>query len=238
MTRTSQVLLCAKSLADLDALREVLRVEPIDTFGHLIEFPDPEGPARFQLIVIDGHGCLAEAIPLCRRLHHVVETAAVPILFLSDETRPPTRQSILESGADACLPFPFTAFELRLQMCALLRLQSRYHRLTDKTLELQRIGKQLNELHQQIEQDHEMARCLQRRQPTQGSLITPGASIAYRTIRCGPVGGDFHDIVRHDEEHVSIYVADTLSHGISAALLSLFVKQALPHKECTAWSMG
>jgi len=45
------------------------------------------------------------------------------------------------------------------------------------------------------------------------------------------VSGDIYNIVRIDEHHIGFYVADVVGHGIPAALLTIFVKQALVMRE-------
>ena len=45
------------------------------------------------------------------------------------------------------------------------------------------------------------------------------------------VSGDIYDIARIDEQHIGFYVADAVGHGIPAALLTIFVKQALVMRE-------
>ena len=41
------------------------------------------------------------------------------------------------------------------------------------------------------------------------------------------VSGDIYDIIRIDERHIGFYIADVVGHGLPAALLTIFVKQAL-----------
>ena len=41
------------------------------------------------------------------------------------------------------------------------------------------------------------------------------------------VSGDIYNIVRIDENHIGFYVADVVGHGMPAALLTIFLKQAL-----------
>jgi sigma-B regulation protein RsbU (phosphoserine phosphatase) len=41
------------------------------------------------------------------------------------------------------------------------------------------------------------------------------------------VSGDIYNVVRVDENHIGFYVADVVGHGIPAALLTIFLKQAL-----------
>lgn len=45
------------------------------------------------------------------------------------------------------------------------------------------------------------------------------------------VSGDIYDIVRIDEQHIGFYVADAVGHSMPAALLTIFLKQALVMKE-------
>jgi len=45
------------------------------------------------------------------------------------------------------------------------------------------------------------------------------------------VSGDIYDIVRLDEQHIGFYVADAVGHSMPAALLTIFLKQALVMKE-------
>ena len=45
------------------------------------------------------------------------------------------------------------------------------------------------------------------------------------------VSVDIYDIVRIDEQHIGFYVADIVGHGMPAALLTIFLKQALVMRE-------
>jgi len=45
------------------------------------------------------------------------------------------------------------------------------------------------------------------------------------------VSGDIYDMVRIDEQHIGFYVADVVGHGMPAALLTIFLKQALLMRE-------
>jgi len=45
------------------------------------------------------------------------------------------------------------------------------------------------------------------------------------------VSGDIYNVVRIDEQHFGFYVADVVGHGMPAALLTIFVKQALVMRE-------
>jgi sigma-B regulation protein RsbU (phosphoserine phosphatase) len=45
------------------------------------------------------------------------------------------------------------------------------------------------------------------------------------------VSGDIYDVMRLDEEHVGVFVADAVGHGVPAALLTMVICRALPAKE-------
>jgi len=45
------------------------------------------------------------------------------------------------------------------------------------------------------------------------------------------VSGDIYDAVRIDEQHIGFYVADAIGHSMPAALLTIFIKQALVMRE-------
>ncbi len=47
----------------------------------------------------------------------------------------------------------------------------------------------------------------------------------------GHVSGDLYDVMRLDESHIGFYMADAVGHGMPAALLTMFLKQALVTKE-------
>ncbi len=45
------------------------------------------------------------------------------------------------------------------------------------------------------------------------------------------VSGDIYNIIRIDEQHIGFYIADVVGHGMPAALLTIFLKQALVMRE-------
>src|SRR5262249_7570073 len=47
----------------------------------------------------------------------------------------------------------------------------------------------------------------------------------------GYVSGDLYDVMRLDEANVGFYMADAVGHGMPAALLTMFVKNALITKQ-------
>ena len=47
---------------------------------------------------------------------------------------------------------------------------------------------------------------------------------------CEALGGDFVDIFKIDENHAGIYIADVSGHGVSASMLTVFLKSSIDKK--------
>ena len=58
-----------------------------------------------------------------------------------------------------------------------------------------------------------------------------GASCHVLFRPAGYVSGDIYDAQRLDEHHIGFYIADAVGHGVPAALLTMFVHQALRTRE-------
>lgn len=46
----------------------------------------------------------------------------------------------------------------------------------------------------------------------------------------GYVSGDIYDVIRLDEQHVGLFVADAVGHGVPAALMTMYIKRSLRTK--------
>src|SRR5262249_356832 len=176
-------------------------------------------------------GQTGPALELCRRLKPRLEEAFVPILFITDDHYPASRLASFEAGADTYLLRPFIAGELIAQVDALLRLKEIHDRLAEKTAEINRINKRLQQAYQQLDQELELAQRIQASFLPQSLPQVSQVRFAVHYVLCGRVGGDFYDVFRLDEKHVGFYVADAMGHGVPASLLTIFVKKGVKTKE-------
>jgi sigma-B regulation protein RsbU (phosphoserine phosphatase) len=220
----SRILLCADQEASVADVRG-----PLEQAGHQLDqhaLADARAAdlAAYQLVVVDGSADGA-ALQCCRRLRAGLAEAFVPILFLG------ARLAGLEAGADTSLLRPFDDRELLTQAQALLRIKHAHDRLADKTAEVHRINKRLQQAYQQIDQELELAHRIQMSFLPQSMPELPRVRFAVHYLLCGRVGGDFYDIFRLDENHVGFYVADAMGHGVPASLLAIFVKKGVRAKE-------
>jgi sigma-B regulation protein RsbU (phosphoserine phosphatase) len=221
-----RILVCAPEPSILAEMRHLLAGSGCELAGHLLANADPEQSNGYQLIVLED-----AVLDTCRRLRERLGSLFVPLLVLSSDCSPAARIAAFEAGADAYLTRPFTAGEMLAQVKALLRIKDAHDRLAGKSAEMHRINKCLQQLHQQI--DHE----LQLAQRIQSSFLphrlpdVPQCRFAVHYLLRDRVGGDFYDVFRLDEHHVGLYVADAMGHGVPASLLTIFVKKGVKAKE-------
>ena len=228
---TAHILVCADQMDALQELRRVLAVGGRQVDAHVAGAPDPAHLARYHLVVIDGGRSPAEALDLCRRCRARAEDSFLPILYVNDDHSPAARLACFEAGADAYLLRPFAPEELLAQARALLRIKDVHDRLNEKTTEINRINKRLQQAYKQIDQELELAHRIQSSFLPQTMPEAPGSRFAVHYQLCGRVGGDFYDVFRLDENHVGFYVADAMGHGVPASLLTIFVKKGVRPKE-------
>lgn len=119
---------------------------------------------------------------------------------------------------------------LSAQILTMLQLQQSVHNLHRELAQVRTFGRDIGQAFDQIDEEMRLAARLQRdflpkKLPFLGPLRF-GALFRPATW----VSGDIYDVVRLDEQHFGFYVADAVGHGLPAALLTMFIKQALPMK--------
>ena len=167
----------------------------------------------------------------CRRLRQRLGDVFVPVLYVTADAAPAARLAPFEAGADTYLLRPFAPGELLAQVGAFLRIKEVHDRLAEKTAEVHRINRRLQQAYGQIDAELELARRIQMSFLPQSLPEVAGARFAVHYTLCGRVGGDFYDVFRLDEDHVGLYVADAMGHGVPASLLTIFVKKGVRAKE-------
>jgi sigma-B regulation protein RsbU (phosphoserine phosphatase) len=225
------ILVCAREVSALAELRRLLGAGGHEVGGHLLGTPDPPGVAGHHLVIIEGSAADPQALDLCRRLRARLDEVFVPILFVTADHSPEARLASFDAGADTYLLRPFAPGELLAQVTAFLRIKDTHDRLADRTAEVHRINKRLQQAYQQIDQELELAQRIQTSFLPQSLPEVPRGRFAVHYLLCGRVGGDFYDVFRLDEHHVGLYVADAMGHGVPASLLTIFVKKGVRAKE-------
>lgn len=102
----------------------------------------------------------------------------------------------------------------------------------NREIELGRISQQT--VHDELTRVHrEMHEAARMQQDFTRTVIPelPGLDLGVVFRPAGYVSGDLFEIERLDERHVGVFLADAVGHGMSAAMLTLFLSRALPRAE-------
>jgi len=231
IVQPSRILLSGHDTAAVEEVRRLLHEDGYEVHCHRLGEPDPNELATYRLAILDASGDQKKSLAWCARLRSRADDIHLPVLFILDDPSPAARLASFEAGADTYLLRPFAAEELRAQVRAFLHIRDMHERLAEKSTEVQRANKRLQQAYQQIDQELELARRLQVSFLPQRLPDVPPARFAVHYLLCGQVGGDFYDVFRLDENHVGFYVADAMGHGVPASLLTIFVKKGVRAKE-------
>lgn len=114
--------------------------------------------------------------------------------------------------------------------CTLAKMSEYGRRMSGKIRKLRRIGRHLQYNYEQMDNELLLAGQLQRDFLPKQLPSVPGMNFVTLMRPYSWVSGDIYDIFRVDENHVGMYVADAVGHGIAAGLLTMFIKQAIVPK--------
>ena len=154
-------------------------------------------------------------------------SAAVGVLFLQE--RDWSFQRVLGRHGRFCVAAAEASpAVIAAQVEAALQLQPALESLQKEITRIRTLGSDIGKTLDQIDEEMRLASRLQRdflprRFPQVGPLQF---SVMFRPAAW--VSGDIYSVERLDERHVGLYVADAVGHGLPAALLTMFIKQALP----------
>lgn len=90
---------------------------------------------------------------------------------------------------------------------------------------------QINEIHQKLLDDVEYARDIQRAMLPKELPNSQRAVFEACYFPADRVGGDFYNVFRIDETKVGMYIGDVSGHGVSAAMLTVFLNQSFKAKK-------
>jgi len=95
----------------------------------------------------------------------------------------------------------------------------------DITIEKE-LAKKVNEKNRKMSDDIAFARNMQKRMlPPKGMYNAVSIDYLYESSEL--LSGDFFDVFKMDADNVGIYICDVVGHGVTAALLTIFVRQSL-----------
>ena len=157
-----------------------------------------------------------------------LERRHLPVLVLGGDLEMLT-QHLPEWLCDATDPGA-SADEIFGRAATLAKMSEYGRRMSAKLRKLRRIGRHLQYNYEQIDNELLLAGQLQRDFLPKQLPNVPGLQFVTLMRPYSWVSGDIYDIFRIDENHVGMYVADAVGHGVAAGLLTMFIKQAITPK--------
>ncbi len=97
-----------------------------------------------------------------------------------------------------------------------------------------RIAEGVQEEIGRVDEELQMAAMVQREFLPRELPDVGGTRLAAMWRPAGYVSGDIYDVLRLDEHHIGLFIADAVGHGVPAALLTMVICRSLPTKEVAA----
>jgi sigma-B regulation protein RsbU (phosphoserine phosphatase) len=168
------------------------------------------------------------------RLRPTESDSRIFVLMLTARAELEDLERGLGSGADDYLPKPFQLRELVARINAAVRVQTlqkelrlKNQQLAEANLALAASLKVQERLNQKMNLEMEMAARLQSGMLSPGSFNKGKIRASARYQPSAKIGGDFYDLRILRNGQASIFLADAVGHGVSAALLAAMAKMAL-----------
>lgn len=118
----------------------------------------------------------------------------------------------------------------------LRQVEALQQQLTDLTAEVNDLRRRDETLNFSIARfDEELRLAARLQQDFLPKTLPQVGNVHFHTLfrPAGYVSGDLYDVMRLDEHNVGFYMADAVGHGMPAALLTMFIKNALVTKQIT-----
>jgi len=221
-----QSILLAATGEEADKARPTL--EAAGFAVHVVAPEANEWPASRAAIV---DGAAPDATAFCRRWRGRSGGQDAPLVWLADAFDPLGRTAGWQAGADAMLVRPLAPGELAAQVARLLTWADERERLVERAGESAQINQTLVELYQQVDADFRIVRRIQRScRPTNLPQVGRAHFAVSHRERAGSAG-DFHNVVRVDEDHVAFLLGDVMGQSLTSSMLAVYLHQSIAPKD-------
>jgi sigma-B regulation protein RsbU (phosphoserine phosphatase) len=187
---------------------------------------------------LDGVVLLASGAARCSDLVRpltMLEERHVPVLALLDES--PEPHGVFEHAAVLVEDQSTPGALLCARLHGMLHRQREINRLRADLAVAQAshlgLGDEVAKMHEELQ----LAAHAQRELLPEPLPRVHGVSVATLWRPAQYVSGDIYDVIRLDEDHVGLFLADAVGHGVSAALMTMVICQSLTTRvlEGSSW---
>jgi serine phosphatase RsbU (regulator of sigma subunit) len=151
-----------------------------------------------------------------------------PRLLLSSESR--------QQLTPGTLPLGTTANRVAAALSGMLARQGEIDRLRQQALGAERLVGGLRGDLARVHDELQLAAQVQREFLPKTLPELPRAHAAAMWRPASWVSGDIYDVRRIDEHHLGLFIADTVGHGVPAALMTMVISRTLVSKEVSGSS--
>ncbi len=162
-----------------------------------------------------------------------LKNLSVNLLVLSSDIDTATKSSSVLSDGAFRAEYCESADMLAGRLAMLNDMRDHLKQLSGEIKHLNALGQPLNSHFQQVNEEMQMAARLQRDFLPKTMLKLPGFKFSSIYRPATWVSGDIYDLMRLDENHIGMYIADAVGHGMPAALLTMFIKRSIVSKRIT-----
>jgi sigma-B regulation protein RsbU (phosphoserine phosphatase) len=152
----------------------------------------------------------------------------VPRLMLSTESG--------TTRATGTLPLDASTERIAATLSGMLARQSEIDRLREQTRGAERLVGGLRGDLARVQDEMQLAAQVQREFLPKTLPELPRAHAAAMWRPASWVSGDIYDVRRIDEHHLGLFIADTVGHGVPAALMTMVLSRTLVSKEVSGSS--
>ena len=132
------------------------------------------------------------------------------------------------------LPDDVAATEVVTCLRTIVHRQQEIDRLQMELSTTARIAEGVQEEISRIDEELQMAAMVQREFLPRELPAVGNTRLAAMWRPAGYVSGDIYDVSRLDEDHIGLFLADAVGHGVPAALMTMVICRSLPTKEIAA----
>ncbi len=159
----------------------------------------------------------------------LLQETTTALLAIPDEQ--PSSIGLFEYAEAMVLPRDTEPRLLAAALAGLCHRQREIHRLSSEMALMQRHQGGLRSQMAKVHDELQLAAMVQREFLPRELPVLPGLELAAMWRPAHYVSGDLYDAVRLDEEHVGLFIADSIGHGVPAALMTMIICRSLMVKE-------
>ncbi|MBD3289854.1 SpoIIE family protein phosphatase [candidate division KSB1 bacterium] len=180
-----------------------------------------------DLLILDYYMPHKSGFEVLEEIRDNKEFKRIPIIFVTAVDDKSKLIEALKFGATDYITKPFDQAEFLARIDAHARNYYLQKKLMQTNEKLEEVNNILIEKKRQIETDLKTARKIQEALLPKNIPPIKNLNIEYLYQASNSIGGDFLDIVRIDDETCAFYIADVAGHGVTSALITVFVREQM-----------